>query len=162
VVIGEVVDLGIDMGEGYTYNWNTGVTKHLSCTDCPTPSLKVLEDGIYKLVIKDTLNCYESLKEYYICAEKKYTVDVPSAFSPDGDGINDLAFVKGWGIEKLIVFRIFNRWGEIVFESSDINQGWDGIYKGQPQNMESYVYYAEVQFYSGKNGSKTGSITIIR
>ncbi len=161
-IIGETVDIGVDMGDGYTYDWTTGSTKNLSCTDCATPSLKVMEDGIYKLLIKDTLNCFVSTKEYNICVLKKFTVDVPSAFTPNADGIDDLAFVKGWGIDKLIVFRIFNRWGELVFESSDINQGWDGTYKGQPQNMESYVYYAEVLFYSGQNGSKTGSITIIR
>ncbi|MFM7022921.1 MAG: PKD domain-containing protein [Flavobacteriales bacterium] len=162
VIVGETIDVGVDMGDGYTYNWSTGSTKNLACDDCPTSTIKVLEDGIYKLVIKDTLNCFESLKIYDVCALKKFSVDVPTGFSPNADGVNDLVFVEGWGIEKLIVFRIFNRWGEIVFESTDIKQGWDGIYKGQPQNMESYVYYAEVLFYNGQTGSKTGSLTIIR
>lgn len=162
VIVGEYINIGQDFGDAYTYDWTSGDTKNMSCTDCSVASLQVLEDGLYKLVITDTLNCYPSTKEYDICAKKVYSVDVPSAFTPDGDGINDLAFVKGWGINKLLVFRIFNRWGEIVFESTDIHQGWDGTYKGQPQNLESYVYYAEVEYYDGQKESKTGSITIIR
>jgi len=162
VIIGQSTILGTDQGDGYTYDWTSGETKNLSCTDCPMPSLVVLQDGTYKLVMRDTMNCFESTKIYKICVRKIFTMDVPTAFTPDADGINDLVFVKGWGIEKLLTFRIFNRWGEIVFESNDINQGWDGIYKGQPQNMESYVYYAEVQYFGGAKDSKTGSLTIIR
>src|SRR5690606_25210461 len=56
-------------------------------------------------------------------------VDVPSGFSPNGDGVNDIVYVRGFSIKEMD-FKIFNRWGELVFESYNQENGWDGTYKG--------------------------------
>lgn len=88
-------------------------------------------------------------------------VDVPTGFSPNGDGINDFVYVKGYGISKM-TFRIFNRWGEKVFESTDKSVGWDGRYKGVIQEMEVYGYTLSVDFFDGSKTFKKGNITLLK
>jgi gliding motility-associated-like protein len=86
---------------------------------------------------------------------------VPNAFSPNGDGVNDRVFVRGFGISK-VSFQIFNRWGELVFATTDINAGWDGYYKGKLQAQDVYHYTAVVEFYTGEKLAKKGDITLLR
>lgn len=88
-------------------------------------------------------------------------VDVPSGFSPNGDGRNDILRVRGFGIEKLNL-KIFNRWGEMVFETNSENQGWDGTYKGVPQEMDAYGYILVVDFFDGTSDKKQGNVTLLR
>ncbi len=88
-------------------------------------------------------------------------LDVPNAFTPNGDGINDQVFVRGFGIAKM-VFRIYNRQGMLVFQSADQRNGWDGKYKGALQPMDVYAYTLEVQFADGSRGTKKGDITLLR
>jgi gliding motility-associated-like protein len=94
-------------------------------------------------------------------ADIRPLVDVPSAFSPNGDGNNDILYVRGGAIER-IHFRIFNRWGELVFETTDINIGWDGTYKGVEQEMEVYAYTLTAHFTNGTTAYKQGNITLLR
>jgi gliding motility-associated-like protein len=88
-------------------------------------------------------------------------IDVPNAFSPNGDGFNDILFVKGQDIKNLN-FKVFNRWGELVFETNDISIGWNGIYKGEPQEMEVYVWMLNALFSNGKAAVKSGNVTLLR
>lgn len=102
-------------------------------------------------------------------------IDVPNAFSPNGDGSNDMLYVRGEGIRDL-EFRIYNRWGELVFESTDADivcneldiclakgKGWDGTYKGERQEMEVYVYTLRAVFVNGRSSElKKGNITLLR
>ena len=86
---------------------------------------------------------------------------MPSAFTPNGDGINDKVYVRGFGIERM-TFRIFNRQGLMVFQSASPAIGWDGKYKGVLQPMDAYAYTLEVQFTDGNTLSKKGDITLLR
>ena len=88
-------------------------------------------------------------------------IDVPNAFTPNGDGINDQIHVRGYGIDKLN-WSIYNRWGELVFESLSQDAGWDGKYKGVLQPQEVYTYLLNVQFTDGTKYRKTGDITLLR
>jgi gliding motility-associated-like protein len=88
-------------------------------------------------------------------------VDVPNAFTPNGDGANDVVFVRGYGIDKMS-WRIYNRWGQLVFVSTNINFGWDGRFKGALQPQDVYVYTLSVQFTDGTKYSKKGDITLLR
>lgn len=88
-------------------------------------------------------------------------IGVPNAFSPNGDGINDLILVEGEGIVALN-FKIYNRWGEVVFETSDQSVGWDGVYKGVAQEMEVYTYFVDATFIDGENVKLRGNITLLR
>ncbi|MBS1600337.1 MAG: PKD domain-containing protein [Bacteroidetes bacterium] len=88
-------------------------------------------------------------------------LDVPNAFTPGRFGQNSTIKVQGFGISSLI-FRIYNRWGKIVFESNDQNNGWDGTYKGNPQPMDVYVYTLDAVFFDGTRTTRSGDITLIR
>jgi len=88
-------------------------------------------------------------------------VGVPNAFSPNGDGVNDMVKVEGKGIVKLL-FSIYNRWGEKVFETTDQNIGWDGVYKGVLQEMEVYTYALEATLINGQTVPLKGNITLLR
>jgi gliding motility-associated-like protein len=88
-------------------------------------------------------------------------VDVPNAFSPNGDGINDQVFVRGFGVEQLN-FRIFNRQGLLVFQSTSQAIGWDGKFKGILQPMDVYAYVLDIRFTDGNSIQKKGDITLLR
>ena len=87
-------------------------------------------------------------------------LDVPNAFTPNGDGINDKVFVRGFGIAKM-TWRIYNRWGTVVFQTSNRLEGWDGSYNGVRQPKEVYHYVLDVEFADGKKHQKKGDITLL-
>jgi gliding motility-associated-like protein len=91
--------------------------------------------------------------------------DVPTAFTPgrfSGNSYNNgIVKVEGFGIGKM-TWRIYNRWGQVVFTSTDVRQGWDGTFKGVLQPMDVYTYTLDVEFTDGKKARKTGDITLLR
>lgn len=87
--------------------------------------------------------------------------DVPSAFTPNGDGRNDRVYVRGYGIAKMS-WSIYNRWGILVYYSTDPSQGWDGTYKGVPQPQDVYHYTLQVEFSGKEKMVKKGDITLLR
>jgi len=94
-------------------------------------------------------------------------VFIPNTFTPDNDGINDRFLVRGEGIKSVKNFRIFNRWGELVFERSDFppNQasfGWDGKVRGVLSTPDVYVYTAEVVCENDVLFTYKGNVTVIR
>ena len=88
-------------------------------------------------------------------------LDVPNAFTPGRFGQNAILKVVGFGILRMN-FRIYNRWGKLIFESDNPNVGWDGNYLGVPQPMEVYAYTLEAEFSNGVRVSKKGDITLVR
>jgi gliding motility-associated-like protein len=92
-------------------------------------------------------------------------LDVPSAFTPGrfsgGSYNNGIVKVEGFGIGKMI-WKIYNRWGQVVFSTTNIKQGWDGTFKGVVQPLDVYTYTLEVEFTDGKKLRKTGDITLLR
>ena len=112
------------------------------------------------LVASDANNCVDTVcKDISISTEK--VVAVPSAFSPNGDGENDVLYIRGYRLSK-VKLRIYNRWGNLVFETDTKEKGWDGTYKGQPQTEEAYAYTLEATFTDGSTKQITGSITLLR
>lgn len=87
--------------------------------------------------------------------------NVPNAFSPNGDGVNDKIFVRGFGIAKMN-WKIYNRWGTLVYFGTSPNQGWDGTYKGKLQPQEVYHYTLELEFSDKERATKKGDITLLR
>lgn len=148
VVIGEPIPLDISGGTGFTYVWTP--TTNLSCINCPKPVSTTTVDVVsYSVTVSDTMGCFSSISDFSVYIKPLSSVDVPSAFTPNGDGVNDIVYVDGWGIKKLLEYRIYNRWGELLFETNDINVGWDGTFKGVPQNTETYIYTVSVETYIG-------------
>lgn len=91
----------------------------------------------------------------------KPLVDVPSAFTPGKFGSNSIIKVAGFGIKELH-WTIYNRWGQKVYEGSDMKSGWDGTFQGKLQPMDVYAYTLSVTFSDGKKFTKTGDITLLR
>jgi gliding motility-associated-like protein len=87
-------------------------------------------------------------------------LDVPNAFTPNGDGVNDKVFVRGFGISKMI-WRIYNRWGTLIYQSNNKNEGWNGVYKGIIQPKEVYTYVLDVEFTDKTKYQKKGDITLL-
>jgi gliding motility-associated-like protein len=91
-----------------------------------------------------------------ICSKEIF---VPSIFSPNDDGKNDQQCVFGNCIASM-EFSIFNRWGEVVFSTTDQNQCWDGIYKGKKVNTGVFVYKLKASLINGSEVNKSGNITV--
>ena len=88
---------------------------------------------------------------------------VPTGFSPNGDGVNDeFRIVRSLNIEKLFEFSVFDRWGEKVFSTTNIDQGWDGTHEGQPSPLGVYVWIIVAQTKDGQEISKKGNVTLLR
>jgi gliding motility-associated-like protein len=147
-----------------SYNWIPSLG--LSCVDCSNPvATPYSQSNQYTLSIS-----YIAINRGQVCtAGDSLTIEVlntekifiPNAFSPNGDGSNDMFVVYGDDI-KTIDMAIFNRWGEKVFESTNQFNGWDGTYKGVMQSVGTYIYVAKVTFLDDTQLSKTGSITLVR
>jgi gliding motility-associated-like protein len=88
-------------------------------------------------------------------------LDVPNAFTPGRFGENSIIMVKGFGISSMN-WKIYNRWGQVVFQSNSPNYGWDGTFKGVPQPMDVYAYTLDATFFNGKKTTRKGDITLIR
>ncbi len=126
----------------------------------------ILDDSVYVYVSvspRGNDGC-PIIDSVLICAINIPDLYVPSAFTPDGDSDNDVLAILG-DIDEfdLQLFRIFNRWGELLFETSDFSQGWDGTYKGTEQELDAYSYYMEATHVeSGEKRDKKGMIILIR
>jgi gliding motility-associated-like protein len=86
---------------------------------------------------------------------------VPTAFSPNGDGSNEQICVYGGCITSL-TFQLFDRWGNMVFETNDNAICWDGIYKDKPMNTAVFAYYLYVILDNGDVVEQKGNITLVR
>ncbi|WP_153797536.1 PKD domain-containing protein [Foetidibacter luteolus] len=87
---------------------------------------------------------------------------VPSAFTPNSDGRNDIVKPIVVGMQKFNYFRVFNRWGQMLYQTSTIGMGWNGMYAGQEQPSGTYVYMAQAVDYEGRTVNRKGTIVLIR
>ena len=133
-----------------TLNYNQNINHTYTATRTFKSCLKVYNQ----------FNCFDSTCKD-IVAKVSTLFDVPSAFSPNGNGINDKIFVRGFGI-KTMKWQIYNRWGVLVFTSSNISDGWDGYFQGKLQPQEVYHYTLVVEFFDDTKETKTGDITLLR
>lgn len=171
-------DLSLQLGEAqqlnpvvtpaggvYLYAWSppTG----LSCTDCANPVLQGSESATYLLVVTDTLGC-TAQASLEVIVDYNQGVFIPTVFSPNADGINDVFTIyAGPQVLRIRVMKIFDRWGEKVFEGVDLrpndhSQGWDGVFRGKPMNPGVFGYLAELEFANGLVLTYHGSVTLMR
>ena len=103
-----------------------------------------------------------------IIVNKERNVFIPNAFTPNGDGVNDILHVFGDpSVSNINIFTIYDRWGEALFTvenamPNDPTFGWDGQFKGKEMNSAVFVYYAEVSFIDGEEKVLKGSVTLLR
>ncbi|MFD1631634.1 gliding motility-associated C-terminal domain-containing protein [Pseudopedobacter beijingensis] len=88
-------------------------------------------------------------------------VFIPNAFTPNNDGQNDIFLIYGNTLDK-VNMKVFNQWGQLIFESNQTGKGWDGTFKGQAQPSGVYVYLVDIGFYDGSKTTKKGTVTLIR
>lgn len=112
------------------------------------------------LVVTNSFNCKDTSCTP-IKARVTPLVGVPNAFTPNGDGKNDVLYVQGFGISKM-VWRIYNRWGKLLFTGISLGRGWDGKYKGELLPQDVYHYTLDVEFSDGTKNTIKGDITLLR
>jgi gliding motility-associated-like protein len=151
----------IGQPSGLSYQWSptVGVTN----PTMQTTSATVENTTIYTLSVSDGI-CTKTdtvlVKVFtFICGEP--FIYIPNAFSPNGDKENDVLFVRGQLIEGMI-FRVFDRWGEMVFESTDRNYGWDGTFRGKAMDPDVYDYYLKVICIDGIESIIKGNVTLLK
>ncbi|MFK7806180.1 MAG: gliding motility-associated C-terminal domain-containing protein, partial [Saprospiraceae bacterium] len=127
-----------------------------------------LETTTYELIAIDTNGC-EARAEVTVDIDRNRNVYIPNAFSPDGNGVNDiLKIFTGVGVERINYFRIYDRWGEQVYAMNDFVssdnplEGWDGRMNGKDMNSGIYVYIAEVVFADGRVLLYRGDVALVR
>ena len=143
---------------GTTYTWSPSTG--LSCSNCANPSVTITGETTFYLTVTDANGC-SSTDQVTIFMDDSFVFFVPNIFSPNGDNENDVFYVRGQGF-KSISINIFNRWGQKVFESDDVNNGWDGTFNGQEMNTGVFVYYINLELFNGEKIQKQGNITLVR
>ncbi len=161
IVIGDSICLPIDAEAGlYMFEWTP--TEGLDCDTCGSPCIQPLELVSYSVSVTDILGCFTANANYTIDIYPETFLSMPTTFTPNGDGANDVIYLEGWGIKELVEFRIFNRWGEEMFFTTDKEEGWDGYFKGVLQNNDVYAY--KIKAFTWRDEEKTleGYINLMR
>ena len=155
-------------GQGViTYFWSSDTdSTSLSCLDCEQPDILPTIGQTYFLTIIDEEGCSAETSQQILVRQNR-AVFVPTGFSPNADGNNDLLTVHGQEGTTVLSFKVFDRWGEVVFEqfNFDINNialGWDGTYRGQVMNASVFTWIAEVAYPDGVQELVKGHTTLIR
>lgn len=149
---------------GFSYSWQPG--DGLSNTSSSEVSASPDTSTTYSVRIydEDFPNCEITQKTTITVEELRCEepwLFIPNSFSPDGNGKNDILYFRGRYIDQLDL-KIFNRWGELVFKTQDVNQGWDGSHKGKPAQADVYVFYIIATCIDGQEFEKKGDVTLIR
>jgi gliding motility-associated-like protein len=165
LINGESTQLQILPSTGFTYQWVP--SSFLNNANIFNPIATPISTTTISYTVEITeisTNC-----KYYktiaisafelLCDEP--TLFLPNAFTPNGDGENDILFVRGRIIEKLVL-KIYNRWGALVFETNQQSIGWDGKYKTKLVDPGVFVYHLEVTCIDGQEYLKKGNVTVIR
>ena len=147
------------------YNW--APADYLDCASCAAPLSTPRSNIDYIVSVRTAFGCVstDTVSIKLICAQGR--VYIPNAFTPDGDHRNDIFYVKGKGIRSIKSMRVYNRWGEVVFQTfncniEDATKGWNGMYKNRMAESATYVYYIEFICDTGEIFTKKGAITLIR
>lgn len=140
------------------WSWNFGDESGSSFSQNPTHSFLNPGSFVITLTVFDTNGCSDTTSKRI---EVNLLPQVPTAFTPNNDNNNDLLFVKGGPFDKL-VFKVYNNWGELLFETNDQKKGWDGTKNGIQQPVGVYVWTLEADMYNNRVIKKHGDVTLIR
>ncbi len=143
---------------GSNYYWGPTISMH--CNTCQTVTVNPSATQQYYVRYTDVNGCTAS-DTTVVNVTNIYSYYMPTGFSPNGDGNNDVLHVHGRGID-FINLKIFDRIGEKVFESTDINDGWDGTLHGLTMNDNVFEYVLEVNFCNGEIAREHGTLTLVR
>ncbi len=141
-----------------SYQWGPNV--NILCEGCQSATVSPPATQQYWVTYTSPQGCTDSDTTVVVVTDI-YTYFMPTGFSPNGDGNNDVLLVRGRGIDY-INLKIFDRIGEKVFESNDLDKGWDGRLHGIPMDNGVFVYMLEVQFCNGENVKEKGNVTLVK
>jgi len=148
---------------GYTYSWSP--YNLLSNPDLQNPSVLLWETTTFEVTVSNpNSGCQKTgevtvyVKEI-VCGEPD--IFVPTAFTPNNDNTNDVLYVRGNNLTE-ILFRVYNRWGELVFETTDQNIGWDGLYKGKEADPAVFDWYVEGTCIDNETFFIKGNVSLLR
>jgi gliding motility-associated-like protein len=149
-----------------TITWIPPYEGTLSCTECYNPEVNTQNTLTYLVYAIDSLGC-EAENQLTVRVQKERVVEVPTGFSPNGDGQNDLLLVHGKSGTRVTLFQVFDRWGELVYQAGDFpindpNTGWDGNFRGKAMNSGVFLWNLEVEYIDGVTESFKGSTTLVR
>ncbi|MBK8472970.1 MAG: gliding motility-associated C-terminal domain-containing protein [Sphingobacteriales bacterium] len=133
----------------------------LNCANCPAPYATPANTTTYTLTATDAAGCTNAASTTVYIIPTPLIAIVPSAFSPNGDGINDELAVIASDKAMAISLQIYNRWGECVF-ATNTGEAWNGRYKGMTAEIGVYAYFAQVTFTGGARQNYQGNITLVR
>lgn len=158
-------DLDISYGESIQLQGATNSTNFIwqpedsiSCDTCIQPFVDPITTTQYIISVVDSNGCINSDTVLVILDGAIY---VPNTFTPNGDGVNDVFVVKGKEI-KTFEFWIFDRWGELIFHTNNMNVYWDGTFGGRPVQIDTYIWKMEYEDYQNHYGNLIGHVNVIR
>ena len=161
VVVGQPLLFNGTGGVSYTWSPTTGLNNPNIFN--PIGVYGVNTDSVrYKLVVRDAAGCSDSAYMTVRVYRTPASIFVPTAFTPNGDGLNDLARPICVGIKKINYFTIYNRWGQVVFTTNQDRQGWNGLLNGVPQGSAVFVWTVSAEDYNGLQYFDKGTVTLIR
>jgi gliding motility-associated-like protein len=169
LLFGENVILSPDISNAVspiTYFWSPSDSLDCLSDPCSAINIQPAFTNTWELSIRDARGC-QADDRVIVYVRKERGVHVPTAFTPDGIGANDILFVRGRPGTLVKTFRVFDRWGETVFEARDFEvndptYGWDGTFRSKELNTGVYVWYAEVEYEDGFIEIYKGSTNLLR
>ncbi len=144
---------------GTNYEWSP--TDGLDNPNAATVTAAPTATTTYTLT-NTTANGCVNTDQVTVSLRTELMVVVPTGFSPNGDGYNDVLAIADYNVVQLNAFKIYNRWGKPIFESTDLEASWDGTYKGVDAALGVYIYFLQATDRNGKVHTYKGNITLIR
>ena len=132
----------------------------VDCDDCLEVVANPLISTLFTVTVTDVNGC-EGSDQVSVLVNFREVVGVPTAFSPNNDGLNDILYVKGIGITNMD-FRVYNRYGQQIFRSTNIEEGWDGTFNGERLNQGVFAYTLTFTLVNGQKGERSGNITLVK
>ena len=146
VVVGQPLQLNASGGDVYFWTPATGLTNQ----DIPNPVANLNDDITYILRVASNEGCFAFDTVNVRVFKTAPDIFVPTAFTPNGDRLNDVLVPIPAGISELEFFRVYNRWGELVFSTTEFGKGWDGKISGKEQGTDTFAWYVKGRDYTGK------------
>lgn len=153
---GEDVQLIAQGAEKYSWSPSWGMNN----PNISSPVIKPSESALYTVYGIDNKGCANT-DSIYVIVDFSHNLFIPTAFSPNGDGNNDVFRIANFGYQQVSEFRVFNRWGQEVFYAKD-NRGWDGTYRGEAQDNGTYHYIIKAAFADGHVQTFKGDVVLVR
>jgi len=144
---------------GTLYSW--WPVSPLDTATIANPIAKPLKPTLFTII---GINDYGCTDTGYVHINIDYNMPdiIPNAFSPNGDGLNDVFRIEGITYQKIIQFRVFNRFGQQIFYTINSKKGWDGTYLGKPCDMDTYYYLIQLVYPDGREKTFKGDLVLIR